>query len=72
MINKEAQILLRNVVYSSRYNEREGGGREGETSERLDACFTMMGVVFLAKQQSGCVQYAISSAGMETVTLEYF
>lgn len=49
---KKAQILLRNVVYSSHYNERDSN--EGETSVCLYACFTMV-VLLRLFWQSHCV-----------------
>lgn len=68
---KKAQILLRNVVYSSHYNKRHSNG--GETSVCLYVCFTMVVLLrlFLAKPLCRCVQYAISSGGIITLTLEY-
>lgn len=71
MNKKKAQILLRNVVYSSHYNERDSN--EGETSVCLYVCFTMVVLLrlFLAKPLCRCVQYAVSSGGIVTLTLEY-
>lgn len=73
MINKKkVQILLRNVVYSSHYNERDSN--EGETSVCLCVsqwgCFCFLRLV-LAKPLCRCVQYAISSDGIITLTLKY-
>lgn len=57
MTEKKAQILLRNVVYSSHNNEGDS------------ECVFTVGI--LAKPLCRSEQYAISGGGIITLTLEY-